>query len=66
MKQAERERESERDQMRPHRHMQAGVENRRPVLLQFSGVSVYRVFAAHLSAYSSGKKNFHRQSFWSK
>lgn len=29
MKQAERERESERDQMRPHRHMQAGVENRR-------------------------------------
>lgn len=51
MKQAERERE--RDQMRPHRHMQAGVENRRQ---QFSGVSVYRVFAVHLGAYSSGKK----------
>lgn len=55
MNEISREREGERDQIRPQRHMQAGVENRRH---QYSGVSVHRVFAAHLDAYSSEEVYF--------
>ena len=60
MNEISREKERERDQIRPHRHMQAGVENRRH---QYSAVSVHRVFAAHLDAYSSQEDYFTSHPF---
>lgn len=62
MNETSRERERERSDETSQSHASWSRKQKTAVLLQFSGVSVYRVFAAHLGAYSAGKKNYFTSS----